>query len=86
MSRRISTHEDFCFANTDELVHFLKEEWSYDQEDVDLLLKEQYDESGYGDAHETTNTIIELTPDNSGGFTQWYLSIKIDGIEYDNYV
>ena len=42
-------------------------------------------ESGYGDAHETTNTIIELTPDNSGGFTQWYLSIKIDGIEYDNY-
>jgi len=49
------------------------------------LLKEQYDESGYGDAHETTNTIIELTPDNSGGFTQWYLSIKIDGIEYDNY-
>jgi len=85
MSRQVSTHEDFCFANTSELVSFLKEEWSYDQKGVDILLKEQYEEYGESDAHETTTTIVELTPDNSGGFTQWYLSVKTDGIEYDNY-
>jgi len=85
MSRQISTHEDFCFSSTDDLVSFLKEEWSYDQKSIDLLLKEQYEVDGYSDAHECTTTIVELTPDNSGGFTQWYLSVKTDGIEYDNY-
>jgi len=85
MTRRVSTHEDYCFANTDELVHFLKEEWSYDQNGINTLLKEQYEEDEYVDAHEKTTTIVELTPDNSGGFTQWHLSVKTDGIEYDNY-
>ena len=39
MARYVNTHEDFCFANTTELVSFLKEEWSYEQKDIDLLLQ-----------------------------------------------
>lgn len=85
MSKHVNTYEDFCFANTNELVSFLKEEWSYDQKDVDRLLEEQYECDYYSDAHESMTTSIELTPDNSGGFTQWFLSVKTDGTEYDNY-
>jgi hypothetical protein len=85
MTKHVNTYEDFCFANTNELVSFLEEEWSYEQKDIDFLLKEQYDCYGSADAHESTTTIVELTPDNSGGFTQWYLSVKTEGTEYDNY-
>lgn len=85
MSRYQSSFEEFCFSSTDELVKFLKEEWSYDQKDVDKLLDEQYEHDYYSDAHENTTTVVELTPDNSGGFTQWYLSVKTTGTEYNNY-
>lgn len=85
MARYVNTHEDFCFANTTELVSFLKEEWSYEQKDIDLLLEEQYDCYDSTDAHESLTTTVELTPDNSRGFTQWFLSVKTDGTEYDNY-
>lgn len=85
MSRYQSSFEEFCFSSTDELVQFLKEEWSYDQKDVDLLLFEQYEHDCHSDAHEHTTTELSLVPDNSGGFTQWYLSVKTDSNLFDNY-
>ena len=85
MSRYQSSFEEFCFSSTDELVQFLKEEWSYEQKDVDKLLEEQYEHDCYSDAHEHTTTELSLVPDNSGGFTQWYLSVKTDSNLYDNY-
>ena len=85
MSRYQSSFEEFCFSSTDELVQFLKEEWSYDQKDVDNLLNEQYEHDCYSDAHEHTTTELSLVPDNSGGFTQWYLSVKTDSNLFDNY-
>ena len=85
MSRYQSSFEEFCFSSTDELVQFLKEEWSYEQKDVDNLLDEQYEHDCYSDAHEHTTTELSLVPDNSGGFTQWYLSVKKDSNLYDNY-
>lgn len=85
MSCYQSSFEEFCFSSTDELVQFLKEEWSYDQKDVDNLLKEQYEHDCYSDAHEHTTTELSLVPDNSGGFTQWHLSVKTDSNLFDNY-
>ena len=42
------------------------------------LIEEQYEHDCYSDAHEHTTTELSLVPDNSGGFTQWYLSVKTD--------
>jgi hypothetical protein len=83
--RQVHETEDYRFESTEELKHFLKEDWSYGDKNIDLLLKEQFEVEGYSDAHEKTETTVKLTPDNSGGFTKWHLTLERSGVEYDNY-
>jgi hypothetical protein len=84
-----SSFEEYRFSNTDSLVNFLKEEWFYEQKEIDNLLNEQQDERCYSDAHEQTTVELVLFPvfytDNSSGGKQWYLSVKTTSNLHDNY-
>jgi hypothetical protein len=75
--------ETFHFETIETLTHFLKEEMSYEDRDVDLLLEEKFEEDEYCDAHEKTTTIVRLIAADAGGFT---LAYERAGIEYDNYL
>jgi len=65
--------EEYCFASTDELRTFLKEEWFYNEKDIDTLLEERYEEDQFTGKSESSISKVELTPDNSGGF---YLAVE----------
>ena len=76
--KHFNESESFYFETVEALKHFLKEEMSYEDRDVDLLLEEKY-----CDAHEKTKTIVRLIADDAGGFT---LAFERTCIEYDNYL
>tara|TARA_R110001606_G_scaffold373410_2_gene530776 strand:- start:2595 stop:2843 length:249 start_codon:yes stop_codon:yes gene_type:complete len=80
--REVYESENFYFETIEELTYFLKEEWSYEDRDVDLLLEEKFEEDEYCDAHEKTTSKIRLMAADAGGFT---LSAERAVIEYDNY-
>ena len=76
--------EEYCFSSTDELRTFLKEEWHYNEENIDTLLEERYEEDQFTGKSESSTSKVELTPDNSGGFTQWYLAVETVTNTYSN--
>tara|TARA_R100001460_G_scaffold467_6_gene2288 strand:- start:699 stop:953 length:255 start_codon:yes stop_codon:yes gene_type:complete len=76
--------EEYCFSSTDELKTFLKEEWLYDEKGIDTLLEERYEEDQFTGKSESSTSKVELTPDNSGGFTQWYLAVETVTNKYSN--
>ena len=81
MSMQQSSIEVFNFSSTDGLVLFLKDEWSYDDKDVDQLLTERYEHDCYADAHEKTVTEISLSQRDG----EWFLSLKKNSNLFDNY-
>ena len=80
--KRVHESESFYFEDTEGLIHFLKEEQYYEDKDIDLLLKEKFEEDEEYDAHEKTTTIVRLVPDNSGGFT---INFQQSRVLFDNY-
>lgn len=74
--------EEFCFESTNELVHFLKDEWSYEQKDVDALLEDRYEDDFYQGKQDSVRTVISLTSENSGGYTRWFLSMDRETREF----
>ena len=81
--RRFNESESFYFETVEALTNFLKQEQSYEDKSIDLLLEEKFTEDEYCDAHERTTTIVRLIAADAGGFTLVY---ERTGIEYDNYL